>query len=455
MDIDQLQRWLDRTHEALVRSLVSCGEPLGLIVSQSFSEPLTQMQLNQFHRSGERSSLVGGVTRIKEILNLHKTQATPSMRIVVREQCVAQPLSLLELRLSDVCTGWIDVGAQVARIRLDRARLLQVEFTPRMVKEFLSAQFTFLAVETYTTDLSTNVWYIDIRISESTSPQALKKLVDSVLTCPTLLQGVPSIYDYYMDTTTINGTSRTCIVTQGSNLHGVCGLDWVDPVHTTSNNILEVFKTLGIDAARRAIIYELSVVIESRYLPLIASYMCHTGTPRALTFAGLVQTQHTSSVKLASFERSLDSFLDAGLGAHYDNLHGVSEAVMLGKCVSSGTGAVDVKRSQADVHHRRQNPPVADCHPPPIPVDVDTYNLIDIPCDLMEPAYKRQKVTAHCTTKKDRNNNNSNNNNHNSNNNTYKSTQKPKTSTIGHDFVKKGDIFKPYRFKNTCSNRTA
>jgi hypothetical protein len=412
------------------------------------------MQLNQFHRSGERSSLVGGVTRIKEILNLHKTQATPSMRIVVREQCVPQPLSLLELSLSDVCTGWIDVGPQVARIRLDRARLLQVEFTPRMVKEFLSAQFTFLAVETYTTDLSTNVWYIDVRVSESASLQTLKKLVDSVLTCTTLLQGVPNIHDYYMDTITINGTSRTCIITQGSNLHAVCSLDWVDPVHTTCNDILEVFKTLGIDAARRAIIYELSVVIKSRYLPLIASYMCHTGTPRALTFAGLVQTQHTSSVKLASFERSLDSFLDAGLGAHYDNLHGVSEAVMLGKCVSSGTGTVHVKSSQDDVHHRRQNPPVVGYDPPPpIPVDVDTYNLIDIRCDLMEPVRKRQKVTTDCTTKKDRKHNNTDNNNHNSNNNTNKSTQKPKASTIGHDFVKKGDIFKPYRFKKNSSNR--
>ena len=50
--------------------------------------------------------------------------------------------------------------------------------------------------------------------------------------------------------------------TIGTNLIGILGLDYIDVNRTYTNDIQEIYRTLGIEAARQAIFNEISEVIE-------------------------------------------------------------------------------------------------------------------------------------------------------------------------------------------------
>ena len=50
--------------------------------------------------------------------------------------------------------------------------------------------------------------------------------------------------------------------TVGSNLLEILSLDFVDKTRTTCNHIIEIYNTLGIEAARQSIFDEFSEVIE-------------------------------------------------------------------------------------------------------------------------------------------------------------------------------------------------
>ena len=50
--------------------------------------------------------------------------------------------------------------------------------------------------------------------------------------------------------------------TDGSNLLDILGIDYIDRANTFSNNIVEMYNVLGIEAARQSIFNELVDVIE-------------------------------------------------------------------------------------------------------------------------------------------------------------------------------------------------
>ena len=58
------------------------------------------------------------------------------------------------------------------------------------------------------------------------------------------------------------GTKNEWVLeTDGSNLMGVLGVDFIDPTRTCSNDIVEVFQALGIEGVRGALLSELRNVI--------------------------------------------------------------------------------------------------------------------------------------------------------------------------------------------------
>ena len=73
--------------------------------------------------------------------------------------------------------------------------------------------------------------------------------------------------------------------TVGTNLLDVLGLDFMDNKRTMSNDIIEIYEVLGIEAARQMLIYELSttfntgggVSINYNHLSVLVDQMCHLG----------------------------------------------------------------------------------------------------------------------------------------------------------------------------------
>ena len=407
---------LDRCHDRFVRYLRTPYEPFGLIASQSFSEPLTQMQLNLFHHSGERTGMVDGVVRIKEILNLFKSPSVPTMLVVVRPGCedAARPNELVQLLLMDTLDFWSDEQDDVY-IRLKKPLLLRHECCPRHIAEAIGGAFAEqLSIVWYTENLAQEHYEICVRVRKTEETLPLMMRIER---SPLLLKGILGILDFYEDRDlNVRARSGCCYTTvsrrafriSGSNLAQVCMVPWVDIVHTTTNDIRSVYKELGIDAVMRCIKRELAAVmctnsasVQVQHILLMAAIMCSSGQPCALTYTGM-STAEASTLKLATFERSLDSFIHAGSEGHVDDLNGISESVMIGKCVHTGTGMVQVV----------VRPPTAQGSPPEIhwdtgsrPVSDLEERLADVPGIASELyaellSYKRKRAAPEGARKK-------------------------------------------------------
>jgi len=135
------------------------------------------------------------------------------------------------------------------------------------------------------------------------------------------------------------------IKTAGSNLKKILKLPEVDETRTRCNDVLEIESVLGIEAARSAIIEELTEVLEKqqgfdvdfRYIHLIADAMSYGGKTEGITRHGIIKGK-SSVLARASFETPIKHLVDASIIGEKDSLTSVVENVMLNQEVPVGTG---------------------------------------------------------------------------------------------------------------------
>uniref|UniRef100_A0A452RK28 DNA-directed RNA polymerase subunit n=1 Tax=Ursus americanus TaxID=9643 RepID=A0A452RK28_URSAM len=136
--------------------------------------------------------------------------------------------------------------------------------------------------------------------------------------------------------------------TDGVSLMRVLSEKDVDPVRTTSNDIVEIFTVLGIEAVRKALERELYHVISFdgsyvnyRHLALLCDTMTCRGHLMAITRHG-VNRQDTGPLMKCSFEETVDVLMEAAAHGESDPMKGVSENIMLGQLAPAGTGCFDL-----------------------------------------------------------------------------------------------------------------
>jgi DNA-directed RNA polymerase II subunit RPB1 len=133
--------------------------------------------------------------------------------------------------------------------------------------------------------------------------------------------------------------------TDGTSLMRVLSERDVDPVRTYSNDICEIFATLGIEAVRKAVEKEMNHVISFdgsyvnyRHLALLCDVMTAKGHLMAITRHG-INRQDVGALMRCSFEETVDVLIDAASHAEVDYLKGVSENIIMGQLAKMGTGA--------------------------------------------------------------------------------------------------------------------
>ena len=92
--------------------------------------------------------------------------------------------------------------------------------------------------------------------------------------------------------------------TMGSNLLDILGMSGIDTTRTYSNNIIEMYDVLGIEAARQAILNELNEVftsyINAHHLGLLCDRMCATKKLVSIFRHG-INNDHIGPIAKASF----------------------------------------------------------------------------------------------------------------------------------------------------------
>jgi DNA-directed RNA polymerase II subunit RPB1 len=133
--------------------------------------------------------------------------------------------------------------------------------------------------------------------------------------------------------------------TIGTNLQGILALDIVDSTRTFSNDIIEMSKVLGIEAARQSIFNEISDVIEFdgtyidyHHISLLCDRMCATKKMVSIFRHG-INNDDIGPIAKASFEETPEMFLRAARHGELDMMRGVSANVMCGQEGYFGTNS--------------------------------------------------------------------------------------------------------------------
>ena len=354
----QAKKIINEAIDALDRASIDPYEAAGIITAQSIGEPGTQMTMRTFHYAGVATvNVTQGLPRIIEIVDARKVPQTPTMTIRLKEDQMQDGNAAKKLAAAIEVTTTVniakletDVAQRRLVLHLNKTNLKQKNMSAGEVKDKLE-QATRLYVQA---DKEKNPSTLTL-IPGVHSEEDLAELAENPPSYTMLLQleekirdmrlkGIPGIEraNPQLD----DKTGEYYLSTIGSNLQRISELENIDRSRTYTNNIIEIYDYLGIEAARQAIVNELQLTLDGarlevdvRHLLMVADVMTSEGEVRAIGRHGVSGTKH-SILARAAFEVTVNHLLKAGIIGEKDHLTGVAENIIVGQPISLGTGSV-------------------------------------------------------------------------------------------------------------------
>ena len=188
--------------------------------------------------------------------------------------------------------------------------------------------------------------------------------------------------------------------TIGTNLLDVLGLDFIDNKRTLSNDIMEIYNVLGIEAARQSIYNELVEVVEfdGTYInyhnySVLVDRMAATSKLISIFRHG-INNDNIGPIAKASFEETPEMFLKAARHAELDTFRGVSANVMCGQEGFFGTSCFQVV---LDVEEMQKLEAVSEYRPIDIEEEIEkafgNVENPDDPCGVNKISIQNNVIT--------------------------------------------------------------
>jgi DNA-directed RNA polymerase subunit A" len=329
-------------------------DPVGTVSAQSIGEPGTQMTMNTFHYAGvAEMDVTQGLPRLIELVDARKTPDTPIMTVFLEDEYAEERERAHEvvweieatriLALGDISTNVADM---VVRIDLNEDTLQ--ERWPRMDS---TEEIAGEVAETIEGSLGVQVTQQGTVLEFGPSEPSYRELLQLVEQLRDIVfKGIEDVSRVVIRREETDEGEEFVLYTEGSAFKKALKIEGVDATRTSCNNIHEVHKTLGIEAAREAIIEETMTTLEEqglgdvniRHLMLVADIMTNDGTIQSIGRHG-ISGNKDSVLARAAFEVTVNHLLDAAIYGESDDLDGVIENVIVGKPVRLGTGDVDLR----------------------------------------------------------------------------------------------------------------
>ena len=374
------------------KSKLHPGEMTGSIAAQSLGETLTQMTLNTFHFAGVSSqNITLGVPRIQEIINCAKNIKGASMNIYLKEEnrYSRDKVHKLISKLEFTTVGHL-------------ARSSEIYFDPLLNETVIQEDQDLLFMEEEYDIFSPWILRIcidpvllvrkGIRLKEITKriedfiPKDLQ-LIESLETAdPIVLRlrlvkksdnhynDIKKIEQFVLNDMNIKGFCQKVsykrkelrvytekgieilgekegeyiLETSGTDIRKVLRIDGIDKVRTTTNDIWDIYKTFGVEAARISIMREIQLVfsffniyVNYRHIALLAEAITAQGKLMSISRNGINRV-YQSPFRKCSFEETVEILIKAAVFADVDLLKGVTENVMMGQLAHMGTGSFDI-----------------------------------------------------------------------------------------------------------------
>jgi DNA-directed RNA polymerase subunit A' len=342
---DGIEKVMKKVLDLIDRALAEPGEAVGVVTAQSIGEPGTQMTLRTFHFAGVKERNVTlGLPRLIELVDARKKPVTPTMDIYLDEAHRVSREKALEIAREILFT---EIGALVDKTDTDYSGILTFYLSEAKLAERgceLKDVQTVLegSKKKYTIKVNENKLIIKITVPDEPDAQTLLTLKSKLLGAR--VKGVPDIERV----TIVKQDDEWVIQTAGSNLAKVVAVEGVDTARITTNNVYEIWQTLGIEAARTALVKEVTNTLEeqglevdTRHIMLVADLMTSKGYLQQIGRHGIAGTK-TSVLARAAFEITVPTIARASLEGQIETLKGVTENVIVGATVPVGTGMVEL-----------------------------------------------------------------------------------------------------------------
>ncbi len=388
-------------------SRIEPGEAVGVIAAQSIGEPCTQLTLNSFHFAGAGRSQ--GVPRLKELMYL-ESSAT-GRKLSISSIYLNRPHSIIEtdtikilkeiecIRFKDVLKSytfhfdsphypWQNETLQryhyleeqagvndsvmyqwILRffINEDKASLIDVWRTINE-QEWVNnpiidpeTKSIFFRIDVYSvTKTDNNMKIVPVAKKGEAQKDFEVSLIGDIVEYgiePLIIQGISGItnasynlitsYRRDPDIGEVHEQKSYMISASGSELQEILSNPAVDTTRTCSNNVIDMYETFGIEAARLVLIEELSLVLkdvahlDKRHISLLVDRMIATGKLLSVNMLGMDGYQNGPLTK-ASFERISKELLKAGVNGDIENVTGLASNIIVGQAPPCGTGIVNV-----------------------------------------------------------------------------------------------------------------
>lgn len=388
-DFNNLKKIKKEIEKHVKKSLVHAGEGVGVICAQSIGERQTQLTLNSFHSSGLCvATVVTGVPRFLELLNATKEPKISShsfnliKKVETPEQC-RQIIgdSLVYHTLNDLIISekifvedkieefWFGAYETVYNnqfryynsgitFQLNIEKLFKYKILISKIKDKIESIYSDVCVVIS----PMNIGQLDIFIDTSEIKLSNQELIPSFLQKKNPIEiyleeivkvklleieivGIKNIKNYHYQLVDNNWL----IQTEGSNFLEILSLNYIDHSTITSNNMWDIYYTMGIEATRDFLIEEFKNVVSSdgtfinpSHIILLVDIMTFQGTINSISRYGMKKEQ-MGVLSRASFEESLDQFCNAGFYSEKEFIKSVSANIMCGKRSSIGSGLCNLK----------------------------------------------------------------------------------------------------------------
>ena len=324
------------------KAKVEPGQAVGIITAQSIGEPGTQMTLRTFHFAGiKERNVTLGLPRLIELVDARKKPVTPTMDIYLdeeskksREKAIEIARNVLQTKISALIADSETDYATEIKLILSENRLRERGCSISEVESALSSNKKF--------KMETTGELITLKLVEESDAPTVIAIRNKVLN--TTVKGVPEIERV----TLVQKEDEWIIQTTGSNIAKVLEVKGIDKRNVRTNNVFEIAGTLGIEAARNALINELNSTLEdqglevdNRYIMLVSDLMCSRGYMQQIGRHGIAGTKD-SVLARAAFEITVPTIAHAALGGEIEQLKGITENVIVGSNIPIGSGTVDL-----------------------------------------------------------------------------------------------------------------
>jgi DNA-directed RNA polymerase beta' subunit len=363
-------------------TMIQPGESVGVVCAQSIGEKQTQTTLNSFHKAGQcEKTMTVGVPRFQELLNATRDPKIINCKVFFKEakDTVRDLRNLVGNSIVEITLGKLSKNINIIMskedspwypafrilqndkfskfpscisIDLDIDLLFEYKLTLKQIANRIDTEYDDLFCVFSPDSIGKLDIFVDISnitlpekrilfIDDANAPviymeEVVVPLLKNMYVCG--IEGIKHIF-YTRE------NNEWIVETEGSNFNELLALDIIDMERTISNNVWDIYHTLGIEAAREFLIEEYMSIMEGINI-------CHTKLlVERMTFSGTISSisrytmrkETSGPLSKASFEETMGNFLDAASQGSIESTNGVSASIICGKRSNIGTGMIDLK----------------------------------------------------------------------------------------------------------------